>query len=413
MIKREKIELVKKQVVFAGIDIASKKHRARFLDNLGEELVKPVSFSNDLEGIKKLESHFNQIPNIDHNIIFGLEPSGDYWKPLAYQLRKKEYPVVLVNPYHLKRTKEIIDNSQDKTDDKDSYLVGDLIKQGKYFFPILPEGIYAELREISTAWERTSKQLARAKCYLANFLAKYFPEYRGIFSDILGKTSFCLLSQFPLPEDIVKLGLKKLTRLIKKVSKGKIKDKKIFLLYQKAKDSIGLKDGSQTAKIFLKEVLLDIERLLERKTKLKKIMAELLFQTGYQDYLLSIPGVGIVTACLFLGEIGNPVNYRNSSQIEKLAGLNLVENSSGEKKGEKKISKRGRNTLRYVGYLVASVAISKSLEIKALYQFKVKNCKKEKIKALTAISSKMLRIMFIVCKNKTFYNPEQITRYFR
>jgi len=341
-----------------------------------------------------------------------MEPSGVYWKPLAYYTIGKGYPVVLVNQYHIKRTKEIIDNTQDKTDNKDAYLVADLTKQGKYFNPVFPEGIYAELREVSIAWERTSQQLTRAKCYLANFLAKYFPEYRGIFSDTLGKTSLYILTHFPLPGDIKKLGPKRLSRIIKKVSKGKIKEGKIDLFYQKAKESIGLKDGSQTAKIFLKEVLSDIKRFLERKLELKKIMKELLRQTGYGEYLLSIPGVGVVTGSLFLGEIEDPCNFQKASQIEKLAGLNLVENSSGKKRGEKKISKRGRNTLRYVGYLVATVAVSKNPEIKELYQYKVKECKKEKMKALTGISAKMLRIMFIVCKKKTLYNPEEIKKFF-
>lgn len=414
MIKREKIELVKRQVVFAGIDIASKKHRARFIDNLGEEVIKPVSFFNDREGLEKLEEHFKQIPNLDHNIIFGLEPSGDYWKPLAKYLKEKSFSVVLINPYHLKRTKEIIDNSQNKNDDKDSYLIADLTKQSKYLFPIIPEGVYAELREVTIAWVRTNKELVRSKCYLANFLTKYFPEYRSIFFDILSKASLYLLSHFPLPEDIEKLGLKRLFKIVKRVSRGKIKDEKILLLYQKATNSIGVKEGSQTAKILLGEILKDIIRLLERKNRLKQIMKELLFQTGYQDYLLSIPGVGIVAGSLFLGEIGNPENYRKANQIEKLAGLNLVEISSGERKGEKKISKRGRSNLRYVGYLVANVAISKNAEIKTLYQYKLKATpKKEKMEILTGLSAKMLRLMFTVCKNRTFYNPEEIKKYWR
>ena len=412
MIKREKIELVKRKGIFAGIDIAESRHCIRFIDNLGQEKANPLVFLNNREGLEKLERYLKGVVKVECNVLFGVEPSGDYWKPLAHYLRMKGYEVVLVNPYHLKRTKEIIDNTQDKTDKKDSYLIADLIRQGKYFFPIIPEGVYAELREASIAWERTTKELRIKRCYLSNFLAKYFPEYRDIFSDILGKTSFYILKHFPLPKDITRIGLKRLFHLIKKVSRGRISDKKIYLLYERAKGSIGLKGGGQTAKIFLKEILLDIERLKTRRKRLKEIMEGLLLLTGYKEYLLSIPGVGIVSACLFLGEIGNPCNYGRSCQIEKLAGLNLVENSSGKRKGEKKISKRGRNILRYVGYLVAQVAVSKNPDIRALYRFKLQRSDKEKMKVLTSIAAKMLRIMFIVCKKKVFYNPEEIRRYF-
>ena len=184
-------------------------------------------------------------------------------------------------------------------------------------------------------------------------------------------------------------------------------------MYQKAKESIGLKDGSKSGKIFLKEILSDIEELIKRKNEIKKRMKELLEKSGYKEYLLSVPGVGIVVGSIFLGEIGNPENYKKACQIERLAGLNLVENSSGERKGEKKISKRGRNTLRYIGYLVGTVAISKSSEIKELYQFKINVEKKEKMKVLTGIAAKMLRIMFSVCKNRSYYNPDEIRRYFK
>jgi len=411
MIKREKIELIKGSDIYAGIDVSCDIHRVRFIDNLGQEIIRGISFSNDRGGFNKLEEHMKKY-GIDHNIIFGLEPTGDYWKPIGYYLKNKGYKVVLVNPYHLKRTKEIIDNSQQKDDRKDSYLIADLVKQGKYFFPIIPEGIYGEMREISISWRRTKQQITRLKCYLSNFLAKYFPEYRSIFSDILGKSSFYILSHYPLPEDIKRLGKVRLTRIIKRVSKGKIKQEKIDRLYEIAKDTVGIKEGKETARMFLKEILKELERLIRRREKLKGKMKDLLMRSGYGDYLLSIRGVGVVSACLFLGEIGDPRRYKKSSQIEKLAGYNLVENSSGKRIGEKQISKRGRETLRYVGYLVANVAIAKNKEIRELYRYKVEVLKKNRINAMVGIAAKMLRIMFAVCKNKEYYNSEKIRENF-
>jgi len=330
MIKREKIELVRRSIIYAGIDVSCEMHRARFIDNLGQERIRGISFSNDREGFNKLEQHMKKF-GIDHNIIFGLEPTGDYWKPIGYYLKEKGYKVVLVNPYHLKRTKEIIDNSQQKDDRKDSYLIADLVKQGKYFFPIIPEGIYGEMRELSISWRRTKQQITRLRCYLSNFLAKYFPEYRSIFSDILGKSSFYILSHYPLPEDIKRLGKERLTSIIKRVSKGKIKQEKIDRLYERAKDTVGIKEGRETAKMFLKEILKELKRLIERRERLRGKMKELLMRSGYGEYLLSIRGVGVVSGCLFLGEIGDPRRYTKSSQIEKLAGYNLVENSSGKR----------------------------------------------------------------------------------
>jgi transposase len=62
--------------------------------------------------------------------------------------------------------------------------------------------------------------------------------------------------------------------------------------------------------------------------------------------MLSIPGVGVVTIAGFLAEIGDINSYDHGQQIIRLAGLNLVENSSGNRKGKTGISKRGRSRLR-------------------------------------------------------------------
>lgn len=416
MVKREKIELVKKQKVIAGIDIGEEKHSIWFIDNYGEAKRKVMIVSNNKIGFEEIEKTIGNFSAGVQDTLFGLEPSGDYWKPLAYYLKKKGYKVVLVNPFHTKQAKEMVDNSQSKNDTKDAYLVADLCKESKFFQTNLAEGIYAELKELNLAWKRTNKMLIQSKSYITNFLAKFFPEYKSCFSDIYGKSSMYCLSHYPLPSDIRHLGLKRLKKILKKVSRGRYKEEKIEKLYQAAKDSVGIEEGKHSAKMSLKEIVVDIKELLKRKEKIKQQMGNYLEQTGYKRHLLSIPGVGVITASIFLGEIGNPEKYSHASQIEKLAGLNLVENSSGKREGKKVVSKRGKNLLRYAGYLAAIDGIAKNREIKALYHWKlrqIKNPKQDKMKVVTVIAAKMLRVMFVLCKKKIYYKPEEITKYWR
>jgi len=198
---------------------------------------------------------------------------------------------------------------------------------------------------------------------------------------------------------------------LKKVSRGKLGLDKATLLYEKTKTSIGIKEGKETAGTTLRMLLSEIETIKVRLKEVRNLMEKLLDKTSYGEYLLSIPAVGVVTASAFLGEIGDPDNYSFASQIEKVAGLNLVEISSGEKKGKRKISRRGRNTLRYIAYLIANIAVAKNREIRTLYRYKVDIKKTEKMKALTAIAAKMLRLMFTLSKKREYYNPQEIKRY--
>lgn len=83
------------------------------------------------------------------NVIVGMEPTGHYWKPLANYLFNQNIKVVVVNSFHVKKAKELDDNSPTKNDKKDALTIARLIKDGRYNEVYMPEGIYADLRNIS------------------------------------------------------------------------------------------------------------------------------------------------------------------------------------------------------------------------------------------------------------------------
>ncbi|WP_241244261.1 transposase [Marinitoga sp. 38H-ov] len=80
-----------------------------------------------------------------------MEPSGHYWKALAWQMKISEEVdyVVGVNPYHVKKSKEFDDNSPGKSDRKDAGVIARLIRDGRYFDIYLPEGVYGESNNYS------------------------------------------------------------------------------------------------------------------------------------------------------------------------------------------------------------------------------------------------------------------------
>jgi len=82
---------------------------------------------------------------------------------------------------------------------------------------------------------------------------------------------------------------------------------------------------------------------------------------------LSTQSVGIVTAASFLAEIGDISKCDDYKQIQKIAGLNLKETSSGMKKGKTKISKRGRPRLRNILYQASMIMIAKNRSFKDIY----------------------------------------------
>lgn len=126
--------------------MGKKKHHARFINLRGYEIGKVFSFKNDRDGMEKAISKIKKAKhkNSLSKAVIGLEPSGHYWKAVAYYLSgSRRYKLALVNPYHIKRTKEIDDNCQTKTDTKDCLLIAKLVRDGDFFNPNLASGVYA------------------------------------------------------------------------------------------------------------------------------------------------------------------------------------------------------------------------------------------------------------------------------
>ena len=146
--------------------------------------------------------------------------------------------------------------------------------------------------------------------------------------------------------------------------------------------------------------------LLDKQIKLTEKELEVqLKETGFYDSLISIKGIGIVTAATFVGEVGDINRFESYEQIRRYAGLNLVENSSGTHKGKTTISKRGRGLLRAILYRMAFTMVSKNEEIKELYKYLTtrKENQLKKKQAIVAVIGKVLQIIYaVVTKNEEY-----------
>lgn len=55
-------------------------------------------------------------------IIVRMEPTGHYWFNFGYALKEEVTKIVLVNPMHVKRSKEFDDNNPTKNDRAASFF---------------------------------------------------------------------------------------------------------------------------------------------------------------------------------------------------------------------------------------------------------------------------------------------------
>jgi transposase len=416
MNQNEKIKMIQNDVLIVGIDAAKRTHWFQPMLNNGYLLGKPFKIKNNREDFESLLTKIESIKqsNHCHTVIFGIESTGHYWKPLASYLIANSYTVVGVNPFHVKRSKEIDDNTQTKSDPKDCRVIGRLVSQGSFFEIYLPTGIWAELRDLSNTRKQIRNRMNSILNQIRAILDEHFPEYESVFSNITGKTALHILSYCPMPEDLINLGVLGIVAEIHKSVKKGVGQKKATLLYEAAIRSIGV-PASQVIRQKMKLYIDSIVHLTNQIAFIEQEMENQLKATEMGESLLEIKGIGVVTLAGFLGEIGDPRRFKDWKQIRKLSGYNLVETSSGEHRGRRSISKRGRPALRSYLYQMALMVSVKNKEFRQIYRYLItrrQNPLRSK-QALIAVAMKLIRVIWTLTIKKVTYDPSKVLGEYR
>ena len=398
-----KLRKIDEKCLIVAVDLAKSKHVCRFISISGIES-KPVNVYNNIGSFNQLWKRalmYKSVYQLER-IILGIEPTGSYGFPLMEFFKNKGAEIKLVNPMHTKRLKELVGNSPQKTDNKDPLVIADILKLGHGLSMVIPVGIIAALRHLVNMREHLLKDINRVKNRLESLICIYFPEFLDVMKHLNSKTSLYILNHYPFPEDIIRVGKKKLAEEIRKVSKGQISFEKVMDLYKSAEQSIGVKEGLQGIRTEVEMLVAQLNLFEKQQQIIEGNIKQQIMQVSYLRVITSIKGIKEISAAVIIAEVADFTAFRGGKEVEKLAGLNLYEVSSGKHKGEKHISKRGRPLLRKILFFVTLNLIRKEGVFHQEYQ----NHRSKGMpgpKALTAISRKLLRTIYaMIRENKCF-----------
>ena len=408
-----KIASITEKTLIVGIDVGSETHYARAFDWRNYEYTrKPLEFSNTEAGFQTFKAWMEDIA-AKHGktaVIPGMEPTGHYWFALGKFLQDSGMRPVHVNPHHVKKSKELDDNNPNKNDRKDPKTIAALVNEGRFSYPYMPVGIYAEIRSLSNLRFQTQEELTRIKNRLSRWFSIYFPEYKDVYGDLKAVSGRMVLKAAPLPEDIMKLGAEGVNRIWRDAKLRGAGMKRAKTLVTAAEHSIGSKEAPEAARMELKNLLDDMDAYASRLEGLLRRIEEKLKGIPYIDNLLAIKGIGMATVSGFIAEVGDIGRFDSPKQLQKLAGYAIVANDSGKHNGESRISYRGRKRLRYVLYEAAISLVGKNAEFRQIYEHyrTRKENPLKKMQAVVAVACKVLRIFYAILTKGIQYDPDKL-----
>lgn len=411
--RNQKINQITESTLVVGVDIAKETHYACAIDDRGRELKKSWKVKQSRQGfetfyadVMALMSHHDKT-----KVSIGFEPTGHYWKNLEEFLENRGIPYVFVNPMHVKKSKEMDDNLQSKNDRKDARLIAKLIPQGYYSEPREMAEMDHELREGTSHRDRLRKNRAAVLNRMRRWTDLYFPEFTQVYKG-MGVQAKAILRLAPLPADVCAVGEDDLLRTLKAQQVKALSTNRITRLHQAAAHSIGITSGAEIARLELQALLDQLDLYDDLIEAITKELIEQAKSLPEFDALVSVPGISETTVAELLAETGSLKQYKHPRQLIKLAGLTLTAQESGQSKGRKKISKRGRKKLRALLYKAVFPLIHANPVFKELFDY----YKSRKGNALTGKESlvvlcrKLLQIFHGLSRHERVFDPEHMRR---
>lgn len=376
---------------YLGIDIGKNTHVASLVDDKKKVIFKAFSFSNSIDGaeslILKLEAFKNELE-------VGMEATGHYWLSIYSYLVEKNFTVRVINPIQTDGWRQGIEIRKRKTDIIDSLLIADLLRYGDFVETSLSNEDYLSLRNLSRFRSYLISSIGDLKRKTIALLDQVFPEYASSFSNIFGKTSKEILSNFSTPSDFEDINSDDLNTFLESVSKKNYASKKIDELSKKASSSFGINFCLDSFSLQIKMLIEQISFIQNQVSDVENEIEVLLEKLN--SPITTIPGIGSVNAATILGEIGDIKRFSNPSKLVAYAGLDASISQSGEYESTyNHMSKRGSPYLRRALFQSALRAEFCDPVFSDYYQKKISEGKHHLV-ATNAVARKLCHTIFAV-----------------
>lgn len=341
----------------------------------------------------------------------GLEPTGDYHRPLAHRLLTAGFEVVGINTVALARYRDALFNSWDKNDPKDAAVMLEMLRRHafqRYVDPMLA-GTH-DLQELAKTYYQVSRARTKAQHSLINHgLPLYFPEMHRYWATTRNEWFIRFLLEFPTPAHVRALTQEAFILAAWDLVGRKVnKRAKLEEIWDAAGASAALPHTPDSLAVEMFRVTLRrYQALNQLRAHLEQRAETVLAGNAAFEHLKTLPGIGSVIALTILAEGGDLRGFAHHRQFLKYCGFDLAKQQSGTQRGREKLSKRGNARLRLAFWLAGVGAVRmRENSFRDKYERYIKAAPGDadlRRKALTAIAAKMARVAYSIVKTNQPY----------
>jgi transposase len=341
-----------------GIDVACRsEHQATLTDRSGEILWTGFRFRTTITDLRSLWAKIP--PRADLTVI--MEPTRNAWAPLAAWLEHRGAHIVLASPEQSADLRKYY-NKHAKTDRLDSQVLARMPLLhpgglGDFDGPGPQDALRRAVRRRSKLMKTRTTSHQRLGCLL---------ELLGpTWHDALGHGDYshaalAVLEHYSDPRALRRFGMKRLTALLRKHSRGQWREAKARELLDAATETLALWSGSIDFDELSADIACEVRiaRAVEAEiVHLDKRIATLLEaverKIDDEGIVSSVPGIGPVLAAGIVGRFGDLDRFENLAGVRSFTGLVPKLNQSGENHGYGGLTKSGDPGLREALYLAA------------------------------------------------------------
>jgi transposase len=400
-----------------GIDLGGiGEHKVRCLDEKAQ-MCDGFGFETSRAGLAKLEE---RIFSDGSNPVIVFEPTGLAWLLVAVYLkgRHPDSRLVRVQAQKVVALRKYLNRSS-KSDKIDSLTLAkmpfiDPETLEEIYFP--PGKIYA-IQRLARQRKRLESEIAGHKKRIGSIVDGHFPGIRSAFSDPWSAHAKVFLRSRLNPLTVVRSGEKALCAFLTKARrhckiKASVESHGVYLacrevatLY-KASGSVGTIDDDFFSALqdeIVRELrLMEIEEA--ESAAIAKRLEKLYLELHPSDNLRTIPGVGDITAPVFLATIGDPARFRSQASFANYCGIVPGANQSSESEAKGlKMTKAGPPIMRWALFQAGQIGRSNDPQLACVYYREMVHNGKTHMQAMGAVMSHMsARVLAVLREDKPY-----------